>query len=401
MDYYGNAVLNDLTQEEQARYESVFCIIWGMVVLYMIIHPITNNALLIRMIWVPSMLLLSFISVPRIVDRSFLFNVSVPVIIIAYSFISQSGALDPEHALSAFCYVNLFFVVYRCKGIAPGKKAFDFIYACSIALTILFTIYTRTPIAHRVYINGITRTSLYYVFNLGNSNIAAMYIFAYYCILLINLAYRKRRAVILFLMACDLYLIYGTRCRSVMLSVVIVTIAFFLLGRKKLPGAVVNFGTLIPVFFAIIYMWLYRRMGDQTIVVLEKSLFSGRQNNYTQYLSYLDGWEKVLFGNFSEAGFQNAHNICIGVLASSGIVGLIAFYFFYIRLINELNDNMVSSVRTISIICILGLFVQSSMEASFFLGGFPGIMIISTFVMMSNYTDYDPWSERYRKAASN
>ena len=113
-----------------------------------------------------------------------------------------------------------------------------------------------------------------------------------------------------------------------------------------------------------------------------------------EYLSYLDGWGKRCFGNFSKACFQNAHNIAVAVLSSTGVVGLSAFFSFYLKLLTGINKETNTAIRNICIVCILGFFIQSSMEASLFLGGFPGIMIVTTFVLLSNYNDYIIWPER-------
>lgn len=389
MNINNDTFQSKIRESGKTKYESIFCGIWVMVVLYMIMQPTTHNSSLIRMIWIPSTLVLFVISVSRRMAIGFFFELIVPLSIIFFSFVSQSGALNQEHILAAFCYINMFFVVYKCKEITPQKSTFDFIFYCSVFLSLLFALYSVTPIAHRVHTHGIVWMSSYYVFDLDNSNIAAMYIFAFYSILLINLGYRKHKALIVLLMMYDFYMIYGTRCRSVMITMIIITILFFALGRRKIPQFVVVIGVLSPAVFALFYMWLYGRIGNQAIMIFDKSLFSGRQNNYLEYLSYLDGWGKVLFGNFSKAGFQNAHNIVVAVLASSGVVGLLAFLSFYIRMMTGLNKEKNSAIRNICIVCILGLFIQSSMEASLFLGGFPGIMIITSFALLSNYTDYD------------
>lgn len=388
MNINSNAFLRGTGELGKIKYESVFCGIWVMVVLYMILQPTTHNSALIRMIWIPSTLVLFVISVSRRITKGFFFEIMIPLIIILFSFIFQSGSLNQEHIIAAFCYINMFFVVYKCKGIVPQKRTFDFIFYCSVLLSLLFALYSVTPIAHRVHTRGIVWISTYYVFDLDNSNIAAMYIFSFYCILLINLGYRKYKVFIALIMAYDLYMIYGTRCRSVMITVVVITVLLFTLGRKRIPQAVIVLGVLSPVAFVLFYTWLYGKIGNQAIMIFDKSLFSGRQINYLEYLSYLDGWGKILFGNFLKAGFQNAHNIVVSVLASSGLFGLLAFFSFYIRLLTGLNKEANTAIRNICIVCVLGLFIQSSMEAGLFLGGFPGIMIITTFVLLSNYNDY-------------
>ena len=129
----------------------------------------------------------------------------------------------------------MFLVINMCSKTVPSKKTFDYIYYSNVFLSLLFAIYTFTPIAYRVHSDGRVWRSIYYVFDLGNSNLAAMSIFSFYCVLLINLSYRKRKAPIILLMIYDLYMIYGTNCRSVLITVIIVTLAFIFLGKENCP----------------------------------------------------------------------------------------------------------------------------------------------------------------------
>ena len=374
-------------ENRQTLFEKAFCTVWIMVIAYMIIRPVTNNASLIRLIWIPSLIVLFLLSINRTMTWRLFIEIVIPTVIIMVSMLIQSGALNQEHILSAFCYINMFLVINMCSKTVPSKKTFDYIYYSNVFLSLLFAIYTFTPIAYRVHSDGRVWRSIYYVFDLGNSNLAAMSIFSFYCVLLINLSYRKRKAPIILLMIYDLYMIYGTNCRSVLITVIIVTLAFIFLGKRKLPRGVILIGTLIPALFVFIYLTLFNRFGGQGIIVFNKSLFSGRQENFLEYLGFLRNWWNILFGNFAEAGFQNAHNSIVSVLTSVGAIGLVCFYAFYLRTLGFINENESSAVRTISLICILGLFIQSSMEASYFLGGFPGVMFLSTFILLSNYKD--------------
>ena len=379
---------NQLEQENrQTLFERVFCVVWIMVVAYMIVRPATNNASLIRLIWIPSLIVLFLLSINRTMTWRLFLDIVIPLVIVMLSMFIQRNALDQDHVLAAFCYINNFLVINMCSKTIPSKKTFDFIFYSNVVLSLLFAMYTLTPIAHRVHSEGRVWSSIYFVFDLGNSNLAAMNIFSFYCVLLINLSYRKKKVPIIVLMIYDIYMIYGTNCRSVLITAFIVTVAYLFLGKRKLPKGVILIGTLLPALFIFIYLTLFNRFGGQGIVFLNKSLFSGRQDNFLEYLGYLRNWWNILFGNFAEASFQNAHNSIVSVLTSVGAIGLVCFYAFYWRTLRNINEDESSSIRTISLICILGLFIQSSMEASYFLGGFPGVMFLSSFILLSNYRD--------------
>ncbi|MBR0081781.1 MAG: hypothetical protein IJP98_03455 [Clostridia bacterium] len=378
-------------QESAGRttlFERAFCFVWVMVFAYMIVRPVTNNASLIRIIWIPSLLLLFILSFRQTISLRFFLELMIPIGIIVFSAVTDSGAADKDHLLAAFCYVNMFFVVEACTHIKPSRRTFDLIFYSNVLLSLLFLLYTFTPIANRVHTNEIAWTSKYLVYDMGNSNLAAMFLFSFYCILLINLAYRKHKIPIVLLMAADLYMIYGTNCRSVLLAVVAVTAAYFFIGRRKLPTWIVVFGALSPIWFAGLYLLLYYAMDGQVVILLNKNLFSGRQNIFIENLGYITDWKSLLFGNFAKAGLQNAHNIAVSVLASLGVLGLAAFLGFHLRTMLAVNRQETTAIRTLSLVCILGIFIQSSMEATFFLGGFPGIIFLSTFIILSNFDDY-------------
>ena len=120
--------LDESSQKEKTQFERVFCVIWVVVVMYMIVQPTTHSSFLTRLMWIPSLLVLFALSVNRNVAKRFFFEVAVPLVIVGFSFISQTGALDQEHLLAGFCYINMFFVVYKCKSIVPSNKTFDFVF---------------------------------------------------------------------------------------------------------------------------------------------------------------------------------------------------------------------------------------------------------------------------------
>lgn len=372
----------------QTAFEKVFCVGWLSVIAYMIVLPVTNNRTLIRLIWIPTMLFIFAFSFPRDLSRRQLFEIATPIAILAFSLIGQAGAGDIEHLLSAFCYINLLLVINICAEHSLTKYTFDYIYYSSVALGLLFSVYSFTPIAHRVHTGPVVWQNAYFVFDLENSNYAAMVLFSFYCVLLINLSYRKRKLLILPLISYIFYMIVKTNCRSAILSAVVVAIAYVLWGKRKIPHFIIILSCLAPAAFIFVYLALFQKLGGDSRLILNKTLFSGRQYVYYDYLLNVQGWKDILFGNFALSGLNNAHNSILSIYTSLGIIGVFCFYSFYFRILSSIEKRSNSSIQSVCLVCILGFFIQSSMEASYFLGGFPGIMFLSTFVLLSNYRDY-------------
>ena len=84
--------LDESSQKEKTQFERVFCVIWVVVVMYMIVQPTTHSSFLTRLMWIPSLLVLFALSVNRNVAKRFFFEVAVPLVIVGFSFISQTGA---------------------------------------------------------------------------------------------------------------------------------------------------------------------------------------------------------------------------------------------------------------------------------------------------------------------
>ena len=129
-----------------------------------------------------------------------------------------------------------------------------------------------------------------------------------------------------------------------------------------------------PILFVPMYLMLFRS-GYADLMIMGKSLFSGRQGTFTDYLSLLRTNFQWIVGNLGEASFANAHNAPLAHLCSTGLLGTILFYGMMLKKTMACCENDNPVART-ALICILGLFIQSSGEASIFLGGFPGIEFV-------------------------
>ena len=159
-----------------------------------------------------------------------------------------------------------------------------------------------------------------------------------------------------------------------MIAAIFVFASAILPIKIRIPKMIVALCFAFPILFVPMYLMLFRS-GYADLMIMGKSLFSGRQGTFTDYLSLLRTNFQWIVGNLGEASFANAHNAPLAHLCSTGLLGTILFYGMMLKktLACCENDNPVA--RT-ALICILGLFIQSSGEASIFLGGFPGIEFV-------------------------
>ena len=377
--------VKNLRDTGQSIYEKIICFEWVMVVVYFIARPVFDNGMLTQLIWIPSLLIIFVFSIHFKLTVTELISIFVPFLILLFSIVVQ-GAFASNQLLGAFCYMTMIIIIIKCSKVVPTDATFNFIFYSCAFLSVLFVVYSFTPLVYMAELQGKHFITTFFVFNLGNSNTASMYLFTFLCVLLINLPYRKYKVLILLLIAFDLYMIFRTECRSIFVTSLIVIAAYFLFSKKRLPKPVIVVCVFIPVLFALIYLYMFYIAGVSNFVFMnEKTFFSGRQNNYYEYLSMINGVTGVLFGNFAEAHFQNAENAPLAVFATIGLVGLIAFYVFYISSLFRISDKPKTQMRTVALFCILGVFLGSSTEASYFLGGFPGNILVATFFLLSNY----------------
>lgn len=367
-------------------YEKVFCVANLLMLAYFIIRPLLENATLILGIWVSATLLLFLFSIRQKLNLIEWFFLLVPCAILTFSLLTQEHALTKEHLISTFLYLNFLLNVMICVKITPTKFTFNTIFYIFIATALLFSWYTFTPVAHRWTVEGMAWSNLYYVFNLDNSNFAGMCLFTIFCVLLINLPYRKFKIPILLLLAYTLYMIYGTNCRSALFSAIAVFVGSFFFTKKSIPSFILNACTLVPIVMLIAYLYMYYQIGYDDFMLFNKNFFSGRQNVFVEFLRPIQTPIHVLFGNFAQNGLHNAHNAPLAIFSSLGIVGLTSFYALFIYEMTVYQKKEKTSIRQLALFSILGVFLISSAEASFFLGGFPGIVLVIDIILLGNYT---------------
>ena len=305
------------------------------------------------------------------VERKYIVLFFVLLIDIVISLFTTDEPFESGLLYAVVCYFSLFWTIALNDAFLQNKKTIDTIYRFGIFSGLLFSIYSRMPFAYYRDNNTISPTLTLYF---GNSNLAGIYIFAVICIIMIYLKNTKKKAFDVILVAYLLYLLWMTGARTCMVAAIFVVVSAILPVKIKIPKLIVVACFAFPIVFVPIYLLLFRN-GFAGLMIMGKDLFSGRQGTFTDYLSLLHTDFQWIVGNLGEAGFANAHNAPLAHLCSTGLLGATLFYGMILKktLACCENDNPVA--RT-ALICILGLFIQSSGEASIFLGGFPGIEFV-------------------------
>lgn len=380
-------------------FDVAFVICLAFVFIYFIEYPILHDVSLNRLVWIPGLLMVLISCLAYKIDtkldiRWFVaFFTLISIIIVG--ILATDKLTSFSHWFAGFAFI-LTMVSMRLFSMSnTSKLLFDFIYVFAVLLAVVFIIYCFTPIVNTAYFKGVMRRCDYYVFNLDNSNIAGMYLFGIFSILIINISVRKYRLLNIALCCAVFYMLFRTNSRACIVAAIIVAAAAILPKKSLVPKTLIVIAWLFPILFGSLYLFVYES-GFENVEILGKSLFSGRQEVFVAYLAKIkNGWH-FLFGNYASASLQNAHNAPLTFYSSLGIVGAVITEIML--LINAFRINLGSKISFMSLFAVLGLFIQSSAEAGMFLGGFPGIIFLLIFFLLANYQDYDLLQERNKRA---
>lgn len=386
--------VNVENRKNETVVNKLYRLLWVFFVLYLIERPVLDNKTLNLLIWViPVGFIIFFVcfNIERInfVDLVLL---GLVVFIILFGMLFYSVGMARAVISAIICFVTNYFFLSLSSYEKINKQTFDFIFYCNIILTILFFIYSFTPIAHIAYNEKISEKFYceYFTYNLDNSNYAGIILFSFFCNITIGLKSRKSKILRFFcfvVLAMLLWMIYRTNSRSCFISAIVLIFFYVIYSlrerfkAKKIKPLIICLICLIPVVFVWLYLLLYSN-GLQDVQILGKSLFSGREETYKEYLEYIDTPLAFLFGNMGKTVFNNAHNGPLAIFTTIGLFGIIIIYILYFRFIFRINNGTKNS--SLCIICILCVFIQSSAEAAFMLGGFAAMITLNSLFFLSS-----------------
>lgn len=369
----------------------LFRLSWMLFLIYLIERPLISN----RKVDVVVMILLTLSLFYGCVLNIKTFNFSeltsfiIILCIIVTSILYTSQAITVTLIKAVFLFfVNYLSVVLLSKS-AITKKTYDFVFSCTVLASLLFIVYYFSPIAYIVTTSNGKKVVDEFTCNLDNSNNTAIVLFVLFSILLINLKTRKRKIGIVILLASLLYLIIQTAARSCLISAIVMILCYILQSIKQQKGvfkiskSVVVIVSLLPLLFVGVYLWMFHNF-DKNVEILNKRLFSGRENVYVEYLDKISNLTEFLIGNITAAQFQNAHNGPLSIFVSIGLFGLIITYRLLLSSMFRVykRNTMCAFFCLISIFCML---FQCCAESALMVGGvtsfvgFCGVFFLSSY----------------------
>lgn len=374
---------------KSGKFEFLYSISLLFTLVYMVAQPIWHNPTITGVIWKTGIILL-FLSSLFATDFTFskkrLFGFTVLLFVMSIGLLDYNTVVDSSLIFSCISFFCMLLELYFFGGIEISKKLFNNIYKFAVVLTLLFFSYTFTSIAHTFYYRESFTTSIYFVFNLDNPNTVGIYLYSIFCIILVNVPKRKYRLFNIILLVLNFYMIYNTNCRSALFAAIGVVALSLIPFVKKMPKFFIVLAWALPIIFVFAYLALYES-GYDDIMIFNKNLFSGRQETYKEFLVLLyEPWH-YWFGNLGESQLQNAHNAPLAFYTSLGIIGAVITELMLLFSVYKVNKPTKNSF--LSVASIMGLFISSSAEAGMFLGGFPGVVFLTSFFLLANYKESD------------
>ncbi len=369
-------------------FEKLYILSLLLTLFYFIEHPIYHNPTITRLIWIPATLIMFaccfLLLTKKTIPVAAFLGFMILLAIIAGGCIASGKVTDFDLLFRCAAFFFLILSLHLMSRTTISKRLFDWIFWVCVIVSLLFFIYSFTSIAHKGFDKdtGSFREYIYFVFNLDNSNIAGMYLFLLLCVLVINVASRRHKLLLWALIFADFYMIYRTNSRSCIIAAAVVCVVAFIPRLRKMPRGVIVLCWLFPIVFVSLYMYLYNN-GYEDVTILNKSLFSGREKTFVDFLAHIKNRWHVWFGNLAGSGLFNAHNAPLAYYTSLGLVGAAISELLLLNTAFRINHNTRNAF--LAVVAILGCFVQSSAEASLLLGGYPGSVLLTAIVLIANY----------------
>ena len=375
---------------------------WLATVAYFIEVPLIHSGFLGSLIWIPAVMLSFLYCVMNIqkIDKRQVLKCMVLFLIMMVSLLLNGNLFSKSHYVSILCFLNSLLSICVFSTAPISERTISLIRKSCYVIAVLFIIYYKTPIAHKTINDGITWICEDLTFNLDNSNMAGIFLYLIFSMLLIFYCKEKKliKKLLLFALMCStLFFIYGTGARSCMLAAA-ATILLTMMSKviHTIPKVVIWLSMLFPIAFVSGIVTLYQS-GYDNLEILGKRIFTGRETAFVDWLNSIDTLPKKLFGDFAHWGLNNAHNAPLAIYLSLGLCGVIIVYSIYYKQIKFINSGKFyqNRIGVICISCILGLFVESCAEAALFMGGFPVVNFVVTLFVIANVEKNKNDTEEY------
>lgn len=306
-----------------------------------------------------------------------LFIVAMFVCAMISYFVTPRGAIG-DYLIVVLCYLSIpiYMVVSKEIWLIEDTRRIISLFAIGMALFFIYLGFFQP-----VYRPGTQALS----FGYSNSNRAGTYLMLVGILLSVcaeNAKNRFREFLYWGLNAVLLYLIILTQCRTAFIILASVLIYAMLPNRPKVGKRFLNICLLISIVFSWVYVYIYNQGWLINLEIFGKSIYSGRQELYTEeFLGF------SLFGKSTVNGFVGL-NLGIGLLNCLGIVGALLFYSFILRFnaqhteASELNQHE----NCLNVFAMGMVLLHACTEVSLFTGGsvYASMMGLILIMMQDN-----------------
>lgn len=307
----------------------------------------------------------------------------VLLIVVSGSSLLLSGrfTFTVSNILGYIQFIGVIMAIYYSKILGQSGNYIKFIGIINVLIALLFVFFSYQGFAYRR--GSIITASL----SLGyqNPNITAIYLFMNASILLVTIGAFKHIAMKLLMIALiflDITMMYRTDSRAVFFVYLFIVAVYVFKKRKfKIPKIFILLCVLFPFAFLFIYTYMYDNGILTDVMILGKSVYSGREVYFSDMLAEIGGSiSGILFGEFR--GFNNTHNSALGLISYFGILATIIYYLNWLySLFHIAKHGFSNKIAYIAFISILALHIHSCAEAALIIGG--GIWFVFTASIFS------------------
>ena len=315
---------------------------------------------------------LPFLAIPKdntqkVTTTGFLALALVLSSCISFFLSFQQYGIDFEFVKNWISLITMYWAI-----MAPrqewGSRDIKHLYVINKLLSLVFVAYAYLPFSFR-YTLANEWGHYAFTLNMGNTNGTALEIM--FCIILLVMELHdtsriKTKVINCAIIACLVYVLVLLRSRTVLLcSAIIIMMIFVRTIRVKTWHA--NVTVCISVLFVFI-QFLFAQ--NDSIEIMGKSLASGRQNLFADYISQIQNDPaSYIFGILCLHRLNNYHNAPFAVLMNLGIVGLVIYLaFWFLTLHRLIRAPQKTSVQNMAIVAILVYIIHSSTEAAPLIG---------------------------------
>ncbi len=304
--------------------------------------------------------------------------------LLLFQNIFKMKAFSFELIYNCMNFISFFILMTTKSNFTTTEKELRWIFHFSIIIAITMFITSFTSAAY-YFEDGRNTGAL--VLGMTNPNLTAMMISGYFNVIAINFKRSKRKIMLLIILLALMYLMVLTGARSSILASALVLLYMIVFSNVKIPQILIVAPVVFSILFSPIYLNLYKSGFNNIKFLGSKSFFSGREIVYEKIFSCFDNIGVLLFGDLDSFKFSNAHNAPLTIVASLGIICGVVVYHYFTNNLMSLNKSANTPLSRISIVCILGVYIQSSTESLMFTGTFPSITFMYIYLMLAENTN--------------